>query len=181
MTSLVTSAQVNMLGAGGGLSDTDLQAVIDWEEAELVRRLGAHYSAGSRTVTRPGGGESIFLNRAIGSVSAITEYYYLGDPAGSVLPSTLYYVWPDQGRIQRLGDTYGGLARWGASVGVTYTPQDDTNLRKQVLIELVRITVSQRVAGKVSGLGYSVDRAQKGADWQRDRAEQYNRLSFIGV
>jgi hypothetical protein len=173
--SLITPADVNALNAGGGLDDADLQTIIDREEAELVRRFGANYSASPITVTRPGGAKSIYLNRAIGAITSIAEYSYLGDTAPTTLTSADYFIWSDQGRIERLS------CHWGAYAVVVYTPVDDTELRKQVLIELVRVNANQTLAGKVSGLGYTIEATQSAASYKATREAQYGRLAFIGV
>lgn len=172
--SLVTIAQVNALGAGGGLADADLQVLIDREEAEIVRRFGAHYVDGSTTVseTVPGGRKSIYLRRAVGSVSSIQEYAYLGDTAPITLTSTDYYTWGNQGRIERLTQSV-----WGAVAIVVYVPVDDRDLRRQAIIELVRLGAAQDTGQSVSGLGYSIS-GQDTQDWQQARAMQYARLSM---
>lgn len=179
--SLVSPDDVNAVGGGGGLSDATLQDLIDREEAEIIRRYGAHYVNPSTTITatREGGGPNLFLNRPILSVSSIAEYMYLGDTASTLLTSE-YFVWANQGRIQRLGSTYATQATWGAYATVVYVPQDDSTLRAQVIIELVRIAAAQQTGIDISGYGYSI-KGRAAQEWQRDRAEQYNRLSFIGV
>lgn len=174
--SLVTPADVNAVNAGGGLSDANLQAVIDREEAEIIRRFGAHYVDGSTTVseTVPGERLSIYLRRALTSVSSIVEYDYLGDTSPATLTSTDYYTWSAQGRIERLPRG----VRWGAAVVVTYVPADDNDLRSQVLIELVRVGAAQNTGQAVSGLGYSIGGNVSAQDWQHARAMQYTRLSM---
>lgn len=174
--SLITPADVNALNAGGGLSDAALQDIIDREETEIVRRLGANYP-GPITITRPGGQKSIYLSRPIGTITSIAEYLYLGDTAPTTLTTTDYFVWTDQGRIERVVSA----RKWGAYVTVVYTPQDDTNLRKTALTELVRIATTQKQAGVVSGYGFSVETTQNSEEWRVAREEQYARLAFIGV
>jgi len=174
--SLITPADVNAINAGGGLSDADLQAVIDREEAEIVRRFGANYP-GPITVTRPGGQKSIYLGRAIGSITSINEYYYLGDTAPTTLTSADYFVWAGQGRLERIGSA----CKWGAYAIVVYVPTDDTDLRVQVMLELVRIATNQKMAGTVSGYGFSVETIQDEKQWHVLREAQYARLVFIGV
>ncbi len=175
MPSLVSLADVRALSADGGLSDSDLQAVIDREEAELVRRFGAH--AGPLAETVRGGGCSLYLARAIDSVTSITEALYLGDPAPQTVSATDYYVWGSEGRIARLAGA--GVIRWGPVATVTYTPVDQTDLRKQVLIELVRLATAQDVGGTVSGLGYRVTGAGSTDAWERARSREYARLGWL--
>lgn len=171
MPSLVTTAEVNALGAGGGLSDADLQTIIDREEAIMVARFGAH--TGSRAEVIEGGTRNIFVRRPISSITSITELAYLGDTA-TTLASTDYYVWDTQGRIERI---YGP---WGASVTVTYTPVAEADVRKQVLIELVRLGVSQDSGQAVSGFGFSVGGNMSAAQWDAARERIYARLAGPG-
>lgn len=174
--SLITPADVNALNAGGGLSDASLQDIIDREEAEIIRRFGANYP-GPITVTRPGGQKSIYLSRTIGTITSIVEYLFLGDTAPTTLTTTDYFVWTDQGRVERVMTG----RKWGAYVTVVYTPQDDTNLRKQVLIEIVRIGANKRIAGTKTANGISITTTQSDQDWHAAREAQYARLAFIGV
>lgn len=171
--SLLTPAEVQAYGVGLALSTSDLQTVIDQEEAEIVRRFGS--AAGARTETVRGGASSIFLKRAISSVSAVSEYYYLGDTA-TALASTDYYVWGDEGRIERILTA----GKWGALISVTYTPVDDTLLRKSVLLDLIRIATEQPTSGEsVSGLSFSIG-ASGGdtAGYIDQRAAAYARLGW---
>jgi hypothetical protein len=175
--SLLTIAQAQALGAGIGLSDADLQVVIDREEAELVRRFGANYVALTPvSETVHGEGKSIYLKRQIGSVSSIVEYIYLGDTAPATLVAADYYAWLDEGRIERID------ARWGRVVVVSYIPVDDSELRRMVLIELVRIATEQSTAGgSVSGLSFSIGSSgdTTGAGWAAQREAQYARLGWL--
>lgn len=154
------------------LSTVELLQVVSREEQELVRRVGAH--SGSVSETHPGKTKSIYLTRPIASVSSVSEYVYLGDTAPQTLVlNTDYVLWEDQGRIERL---YGCF---GPKVVVAFTPDDDTDLRKQVLIELVRIALNQSAYKSESVEGvedkYSYVAAQ---DWQAARDQQYARLSM---
>jgi hypothetical protein len=181
--SLLTVAQAQALGAGLALSSTDLQTIIDREEAELVRRFGAHYSASPLTETAHGGGHAIYLKRQIGAITSIVEYLYPGDTAPTTLVAADYYVWGQEGRIERL--PYGTTAAscWGKVITVVYTPIDDSDLRRMVLIELLRIATEQTTSGGggVAGLGFSVTAGgdATGANWARQREAQYARLGWL--
>lgn len=171
--SLVEIADVRAL-IKTGESNTNLQALIDRIEDDIVRRFGAHYVGGSTTVEESveGGAENIYLRRRIGSVDTITERVYLGDTA-TELEATDYYAWAAQGRIQRLPE---GRA-WGRLVTVTFVPHDDNAQRKQVIIDLVRLDLertgkqSENVAGEYS---YTAP------EWELERARLLRRLSFLG-
>jgi hypothetical protein len=180
---LLTASDVQLLGVGLGLSEVDLDTLIAREEAEIVRRYGANYSADTPLTERVKGGQkSIYLKRPIGSVTSISEYLFLGDSAPQVLSSTDYYVWNEEGRIERVYGYGYGSGKWGVVVSAVYTPVDDTDLRKQVLIELLRITTEQSTTGGgVSGLGFSISGSSdnSGTGWANQRNAQYNRLGWF--
>lgn len=168
-----------------GLDDAALRQIIDREETEIIRRGGAHYVDASTpiTETRTGGEESVYLRRPILSVTSVSETPYLGGTPIVLTPSQ-YFVWPDLGRLVRLpvGPAYttvlGAGLRWGDLVTVVYVPQDDTSRRKNVLIELVRLTLertamkSENVAGEYS---YTAP------EWELARAQLYRSLGFMEV
>lgn len=174
--SLVTIAEIQALGIGLGLSDTALQAAIDREEAELVRRFGS--AAAARTEILDGGGCVVLLRRQISAVSAVTESVSLGDTPDT-LTTTDYHTRALEGYITRLPK--GQL--WGCEVNVTYTPIDDTNLRKAVLIELVRISTEQAQSGggKTAGLGFSGEDSgsSSAGAWAAQRDAQYARMGGL--
>lgn len=171
---LLDAYEVQALGVGLGFSADDLQTFLDLEEAELTRRFGAPAAARSEVV-RPRG-QSLYLARPIGSVASISEQQYVGDPNPISRAAGDYVIWAGEGRLERAA---GSLA-WGVVCTVTYTPEDDTSLRTQVLLELARIATEQTtgMAGTTSGMGYSL--TQIGTDgarnWQRARDLQYGRL-----
>ncbi len=179
--SLLTIAQAQALGAGLGFSDADLQTVIDREEAELVQLFGAVYTGAAISETVHGHGRAIYLKRQIASVASITEYLFPGDTAPVTLTSADYYVWPAEGRIERLPWGASASRQWGTPIVVSYIPTDDTALWRMVLVELVRIATEQTatIGGKVSGLGYSVSSDATGTNWENLRQAQYARIGWL--
>ena len=177
--SLLTPAEVQAFGVGLALASSDLQTLIDREEAELVRRYGAHASAAPFTETARGSGRNLYLKRPIASVSSVTEYLFLGDTAPSVLTVSDYFVWGEQGRLERIMTAN----QWGQIAVVVYTPIDDTDVRKSVLLELVRIGSEQSASsggGSVSGLSFSISGDTSAAGgWDTQRAAQYARLGWL--
>lgn len=169
---LVTPAILQALGADGGLSDAALTTLISREEAEIVRRFGANYPA-PLTERVAGGERSIYLKRAIGSVTSITEYQYPGDPNPLTLTTNDYAVWSDEGRIERV---YG---RWAYLAVVVYVPTNDTKLRQSVLIELVRLAAEAQSGGAVSGLGFSIADTGGATKADAQRAALYARLGWL--
>lgn len=177
--SLLTIAQAQALGAGIGLSDADLQIILDREEAELVRQFGAVYTGAAIAETLEVGERErfVYLPRQITSVSSVVEYFYPGDTAPATLVATDYFVWTKTGRIERVS-----TARyWGAVVTVSYIPIDDTALWRMVLVELVRIGTEQTATGgSVSGLGFTVSEGGGGgANWGNLRSAQYARIGWL--
>lgn len=176
MAPLISADEAQLLGVGIGMSDADLSTLIAREDAELVRRFGANYAAAPLTEIVPGGGRSIYLKRPISAITSIVERVSLFDTTTTTLTATDYYPWLPQGRIERLGGA------WGAAVTVVYTPQNDTQLRKMVLIELLRIAIEQTAGGEtISALGVSVSGAKdsSGAGWAAQRNAQYARLGWL--
>ena len=172
--SVLTVDQARALVATA-LDDAQLQAVIDREEAEIVKRLGAAYATGvSLAETHPGGGKSIFLRRGIGSVTTVTERI---SPSSSpvTLAATDYFVWADEGRLERLPP--GGT--WGAVIVVTYAPQDDRDAWRGVEAALVRLALertalkSESIAGEYSYVASD--------NWDEDRAVLLRRLGFLNL
>lgn len=183
MTSLITTTEAQAMGVGLALSAAQLQTIIDQEEAEIVRRFGANYTGVAVPETAHGGGVSLYLKRQITSVSAVTEYLYIGDTAPRTLAAVDYEIWTEEGRLERLWTGTTGAGKWGAKVVVSYIPADDTDLRKAVLTALVQIAI-QSVApsgsgGSVSGLGYSITGARTATNWQALRGDQYARLGWL--
>ena len=154
------------------LSDSDLQTVLDREEALMVDACGANYSATvgfSITEMLIGGLPNLWLGRKIGSVVEITE-----NDETDPLSTDDYRLWGNAGRIQRLPEGY----RWPPLVEVEYVPQDDSPLRRSVIADLVRLTLertalkSEQVAGEY---GYTA------SDWDKERAQMYRKLRLIRV
>lgn len=170
---LVTPATLQALGADGGLDDTALTLLISREEAEIARRFGANYP-GPITERVAGGQKNIYLKRAIGSVTSITERYYPGDTVPATLTTYDYEVWADEGRIERVD------ARWGYLVTVVYVPTNDTKLRQSVIIELVRLAAEAQSGGAVSGLGFSIADSGGATKADAQRAALYARLGWLG-
>jgi len=157
------------------LDDTQLQAVIDREEVEVIRRYGAHYVDSATAITEvcDGGGCSVWLKRRISSVSSITEAQSLGGTQ-TTLTSTQYYAVVGQGRIIRLTEG----TSWGRYVSVSYVPADDSALRKQVLIELVRQALEQTTMKSENVAG---EYSYQAPDWEQQRRALYRRLTLPNI
>jgi hypothetical protein len=141
------------------LEDEALEALIEREEAVMVKRIGPNYDALVPLVeVWEGDGKEVFLNRPITTITTITEAECLGDDP-TALTTDEFYVWHKQGRLTRLPK----WKCWGSVVTVTYQPEDDTETRKALLIELLRLTLertglkSENVAGEYSYTAWDWD------------------------
>lgn len=161
-----------------GLTDEELQAVIDRVEAEISEEIGDPYTdeltAISETVE--GKSKNIYLKRPVLSVSSITEYSGLSDTTGSALTENeQFYVWPGEGRIERIGSDI----LWGRMVEVDYVPQDQNKKRVKAIIDLVRIDLARSALSQESiGGEYSFTSP---ANWEKERRMIMRRLMFVQI
>ena len=159
---LVTVAELRQL-VTTPLTDTELAAIIEREEAALTAKLGAcgdGTTEFTELVETTAVGRSLHLNQPIVSVTTID----------GAAPSSSLVILPQQGRI------VGGL--WPDFVTVVYVPADDRPRRKQGLIDLVRLTLERTAMRQESTAGeYSFT----APDWQAERAAIYRRLMFTSV
>jgi len=161
MASAILSIQQLRAVVASDLSDDDLIAIIDDEEAQLIERLGDHgdgVTAFTQLVS-PIGCQAYVDRRILAIVTVADDE--------STVASDRYRVWKDEGRIEhKSGD-------WVGPVEIEYIPRDDRSARRRALIDLVRLVVertamkSESVAGEYS---YSAD------DWEKARSDIYGRL-----
>jgi len=168
MTSLVSPADVRVL-VKTSLTDANLQTIIDRVEPEITTRIGAPQDdPGTVQVTKTleGEGTLLFTPTEITSVISVVE-------DDVTLAATDYRIWPG-GQLERLPvDTV-----WGDRCVVIYCPADNRSLRKQVIIELVRLDL-ERTAMRHESIGgeYAFD----APDWEAERRRLFKRLQFITV
>jgi hypothetical protein len=145
--SLVMLSEVRAL-VETGLTDVDLQAILDREEGWLASRIGA--LSGERTETfRPALPDApIYLSRRTDAISVT-------DNAVAVPVGDLWFV-PATGLIRRINvpwpgpwpgpwpwtDSWSGFGTWAGPVAVTYTPTDADAVARAV-IELVQGTLAE--------------------------------------
>ena len=176
--SLITPTDVTAV-LSTDLDAAALQSIIDREEAEMVRCFGAT-ADGVTTFTETFmlTGADIFTARPISSLSSISVVAYVGASPTTLATSQYYRVPPlNQIRISPfLTDSF---------VTVTYVPANDQALRKQVLLDLVRLAMEQfsTSTGKVSGLGFSIERGggASASDRNVQREQLYSRLTLQAV
>ena len=160
------------------LTDEALQMIINRTEADVIRRCGPHYDPDVPVVETVEGSvrsiqflergvRTLFVRRPISSVISIVE-------DDLELTTADYRVWAEQGRIQRLPL---GLT-WGLVNVVTYQPEDDSELRKEVIIELVRLAL-ERTALRSESVGGEY--SYSAPEWEAERVRLMRRLRFWGV
>jgi len=157
-----------------GLNDALLQAIIDREELEIARRLGAASDGSTTTIveTKPGGWANVYTRRPIASVTQIRDRADLSGTL-AVVSASSYSVWTDEGRIERL---LGAL--WGAQVEITYIPVDDRERRKMATCEFVRIALERTT---MKGESVAGEYSYTAPEWDTLRATLYRSLGFIEI
>ena len=136
MPTLLTAAELRP-HVETDLDDAALQRVIDRLDADIVARAGPH--AGPLTEVIDGGGQSVFLRRPVATVASVREGILIDAGATTLLADDDYLLWPGQGRLDRLP----AGVRFAPLVEVVYTPVDDGDQRKRILLELVRLDLAQ--------------------------------------
>jgi hypothetical protein len=181
MASLVSPEEVRVL-VHTGLSTPELQAIIDREEAEVIRLVGPHYIDQAQTIseTLPGGLPSLWLRRPVASVISVTE-------DGRLLTSGEYLVWGTKGQIKRLSGVSAWLVgdeglpwsnKWGQVIVIVYNPADDNARRKPVIIELVRLGIERTV---MRGESVAGEYSYQAPEWEKERGIILHRLQFVHV
>lgn len=166
MSELLPVAQLRAV-VQSALTDAELEAVIDDEEAELVRRLGPHGDGATTVVERvTASGDVLFVSRPVASVTSITS-------SGTAVSSALYTTALGGGQILHTG------AGWptGALL-VTYVPADDQPRRRRVLIELVRLALEQTA---FQGESVAGEHSYTAPNWEERRASLYRRLTYMSL
>lgn len=178
MPDLVSAAQFKAI-TPVSLADRDLDAVIERIEAEITAKIGAPYSAGLEiTETLPGIGGELFLKRPVSAMVSVTEYdsWITAEATSeSLTQDDDYILWADQGVLQRIN----GRSTWDVKTVVVYTPKDDRDQRRQVIIDLVRVDLARSPFKSESvGGAYSYSAPD---DWERVRNRILNRIMFTRI
>lgn len=138
--SLTTVAEVRAL-VKSRLSDADLQAVIDREEAWLAGKVGLLNGVRTDTYRPSPGDQPIYLRRLSGSV-------IVTDDGATLVADTDYLFTPSTGMIRRVSwvepvpPWRAQPLAWRGVVTVTSTPSDGAAV-KRAIIELIRGTVGE--------------------------------------
>ena len=167
MASLVTLVELRSL-VKTPLGDLDLQTILDRVEAEVIALSGAHYAVGAKvTETHFGGYPSLWLKRKATSISKVTETQFTDEDV--ILVAADYKLYGPIGRLVRLPS---GTV-WGEQVVVEYVTQDDSPLRKDVIIELTRLAIERTAMNSESVSG---EYSYSAPDWDARRNKLLRRL-----
>ena len=153
--------------------ETDLKATaitrfISDAEEEIIKRFGAHATQ-TDTAEEVQLSNAIFLSRKAGSVVSVTETI---DDTETVLASDDYELRHDGRVLQRLADGTNERSTWGDSVVVVYTPEDESNIRTRVLIDLVKLAIEYDTK-KSTQVG---DVRESSTDYETERVKILSRL-----
>jgi hypothetical protein len=175
--SLVSIAELRAL-VQSTLTDGELIAVLDREEDEVIRRAGPHWEEDLAVVEFHEGDKAhIFTDRPVDTIDEIVISY--DDFVTSTTLTSADYRKDDRmlGGIQRL--IANRPVRWTGLVRITYRPEDDTQQRKSILIELVRIALERQALKQESIGGEYSYRAPD--DWNSERDKLFSRLHPVPV
>lgn len=118
------------------LSDDALQRLIDANEKEIIRKFGAH--ATQIDYVEPGRSDCLFLSRPPSEITEVVERW--GDTE-TTLSADDYELIANWKRLNRLSTGTNPTSFWGDRVKVTYTPVDQNDERKGVLVDLCKLEI----------------------------------------
>ena len=122
--------------------DASVQRLIDDAESEIDEQHGellTHTDEFHGEVTA----NAVFLSRIATAITTVTEEIKSGGEYTATVLALDDYELKFRGRqLRRLVTGTNPRSRWGDTVTVVYTPQDDTNRRMRVAIDLVKLAVA---------------------------------------
>jgi len=145
MPGLVTAGDVRAHGLETDLTDEALEHMIQAEEAALIDRFGPHGSAVEDFVGRA---RTILLRRRAQAITSVTEYDAEHRPV-SLAPED-YALVHDGWGLARLATGPHPATFWGRRVKVEYVPVDEIAKRRQIIIQLVKLTANYTGVARVS-------------------------------
>lgn len=119
-----------------GLTDPELQVIVNAAYAEIVRSIGP---VGARVDLLNGGYHTIALGRPTASIGGVTET--IGSTTTTLVADD-YRLHPDGYTLERLSTGTHPRWQWWGVVEVTSTPTDDAAIRDDVAIELCKLALS---------------------------------------
>ena len=159
------------------LEDSDLQIVLNRVEQEITDDIGIPYVDPVTSISEQVQGDrnNLFLKRPISSVDSIT------DENGNALSLSNFIVWNKQGRLQykrhyHYSYTYN---RPNRQYTVVYVPADRRQERKQAIIDLVRVALSQTaLKGESVGGEYSYSTP---SNWEEEKRKILRRITLRAI
>ena len=146
MTTILTTAEIRGF-VTTKLLDANLEILVEAADYDITELLGPlPASVGDPlTVDVNGGYRSLILPQLAATITSITER------TGGEDPATVPEVSPESYRLDRKGQTVrreqprnGSAPSWGGVVRVVYAPVDTTADRRRALVEMVRVSLSDR-------------------------------------
>lgn len=175
MTAILTLAQLRE-HLETDLTDPAVQRIIDADDAEIIRRLGA---VATQAEVRKGGEQYLTLARAAASITSIVERYAIAGTGYQdiTLATNDYNLLADGYKIERLFTGTNPNAVFLGIVTVNYVPKDTLAERIALLVRLVTldITFDGRAAQSIGDV-----RIQNLADHQAARAALFGALATGG-
>lgn len=124
------------------LPDDAVQRLIDANALSINQRAG---TVGSVSLTIAGGqSRYIFLDRPVGAITSITEYF--PDPigiSGVVVDSTDYRILNGGTLLERWGYGTHPADWWSDRVEIVYDAVDDSAERNRVLLKLIQLDINR--------------------------------------
>jgi len=154
------------------LKDAAVQRLIDDAESEIDERIG-QLATGTDTFEGDILATALFLSRRAKTITTATEEIRSGGGyQTTVLDPTDYKLRYEGRQIERLTSGVNPRSTWGDIVTVVYVPEDDTNRRKRVAVDLVKLA-AQYSALDSEKIG---DYSAKSAKYEAHRSEILARL-----
>jgi hypothetical protein len=167
---LLTVGEFRKLAGSSTLEDPALQMLLDAAEQAVVDRYGSHGVSVTETVD--GRSTYIFLRRRAESITSVTEIDALGRP--TTLASTDWELGGDGLSIRRL------LRPWDARATVVSVPVDDTDDRKRVQLELVRLELGYDPGVTSETIGAWSEQRASNATWNVHEERERILQSLVG-
>lgn len=167
---LLTADDLKRRGlAPASYSDADLVSLIAGETAFMVSEAGEHYDAGEYRIEEVAAdepGRALRLDRPAASINSVRAIVSGPEANWSTIAAADYRIaLPDRLELRR---TDGG--RWLGEFSVSFTPVDDKDLRRVVLMDLIRTTLAYDGLTSLSQPGYT-------AAWLDRRLELVGRIT----
>jgi len=154
------------------LSQDAIDRLLNDAESEINRRFG---SLTSQIEDHQDEGRYLFLQRPASSITSIVETVGTTD---TTLETDDYALYHGNRMIKRLTTGINGRTNWGDRIRVTYVPASDSNQRKRVQLDLVKLAIQYQGLSTQESGNYSANFL----DYEKEREKILSRLqSKLGV